>query len=73
MKAPVLVGVSTAIAAVLSLFVPANSHGAPGDLYVADVSGKQILKFTPDGTKSVFASGLAAVGGWPLTGRAICS
>jgi len=35
---------------------------APGDLYVSDVAGKQILKFAPDGTKSVFASGVDAVG-----------
>ena len=35
---------------------------APGDLYVSDVAGKQILKFAPNGTRSVFASGVDAVG-----------
>ena len=52
----------SSLAALASLFVVGSTLAAPGDLYVSDVAGKQILKYTPDGTKSVFASGLDAVG-----------
>lgn len=51
------------LAALTILFVVGSTLAAPGDLYVSDVAGKQILKYTPNGTKSVFASGLDAVGG----------
>ena len=52
----------SSLAALASLLVLGSTLAAPGDLYVSDVAGKQILKYTPDGTKSVFASGLDAVG-----------
>lgn len=52
----------SSLAALASLFVVGSTLAAPGDLYVSDVAGKQILKYTPDGTKSVFASGLDSAG-----------
>src|SRR4051812_3156370 len=58
MKDPVLVGVSAAVVAFLSLLSATSSRGAPGDLYVGDVGSNSIFKFTPDGTKTTFASGL---------------
>ena len=50
------------LAVLAIIFVVGSTLAAPGDLYVSDVAGKQILKYTPDGTKSVFASGLDEVG-----------
>ncbi len=45
------------IALALCLFAsPADC--APGDLYVADYDSGKIFRFSPDGTKSIFASGL---------------
>ena len=52
----------SSLAAFTILFVVGSTLAAPGDLYVSDVAGKQILKFTPAGTKSVFVSGLDGVG-----------
>jgi sugar lactone lactonase YvrE len=40
-----------------------SARAAPGDLYVSDLGDGNIFKFTPDGTKSTFASGLAGLGG----------
>lgn len=39
-------------------FVLTRAHSAPGDLYLAQTEAGVILKFTPGGTKSTFASGL---------------
>ena len=50
----------SSLVALATLFVGRLTLSAPGDLYVSDVAGKQILKFAPDGTKSVFASGVDA-------------
>jgi hypothetical protein len=47
-------------AALILFFLSSWAHGAPGDLYVAEPSGGgKIYKFTPDGTRSTFASGLS--------------
>src|ERR1041385_4076085 len=40
------------------LCVPTNVHSAPGDLYVAEAFSGTIFKFTSDGTRSTFASGI---------------
>ncbi len=61
MKVLLLVGVSAA--AFLSLVLATTSRGAPGDLYVPQASEGTILKFSPDGTKSTFVSGLDHPGG----------
>jgi hypothetical protein len=50
------------LSALATLLAVGSSLAAPGDLYVSDVAGKQILKFTPDGSRTVFASDLDAVG-----------
>ena len=52
----------SSLSALALLVAVGSTLAAPGDLYVSDVAGRQILKFTPDGTRSVFASGLDAVG-----------
>jgi hypothetical protein len=51
-----------AIALAVSL-VATTAHSAPGDLYVSDNQNGVILRFSPDGTKSTFASGLNFPGG----------
>jgi len=45
------------VAGLAAGLVPISALAVPGDLYEADSSGT-IFKFTPDGTKSAFASGL---------------
>ena len=44
--------------AALGAFIPASTCVAWANLYEADFSSNAILRFTPDGTKSIFASGL---------------
>ena len=44
--------------AALGAFIPASTFVAGANLYEADFSSNAILRFTPDGTKSIFASGL---------------
>jgi hypothetical protein len=40
-------------------FLSSRAQGAPGDLYVAEpTGGGNVYKFTPDGTRSTFASGI---------------
>jgi len=46
------------IAGLATAVLPISVLAAPGDLYEADFSSNTIFKFTPDGTKSPFASGL---------------
>src|SRR5439155_26004877 len=46
------------VAGLAKALLPFSVLAAPGDLYEADNSSNTILKFTPDGTKSTFASGL---------------
>jgi hypothetical protein len=47
------------IAGLAAVSVPVNSFAALGDLYDADFFGNRIVKITPAGTASIFASGLA--------------
>ena len=44
------------LAALLSLGLAAQAHATPGDLYVANGSNNTIMRITPGGTASVFAS-----------------
>src|SRR5438094_893188 len=46
------------VAGLATALLPFSVRAAPGDLYEAENSSNTILKFTPDGTKSPFASGL---------------
>src|SRR5213592_1999618 len=46
------------VAGLATALLPFSVLAAPGDLYEADNSSNTIFKFTPDGTKSAFASGL---------------
>jgi DNA-binding beta-propeller fold protein YncE len=61
--APLISGVvraaRLAAAALVLCFIPVDGRAAAGDLYVTDTAGGEILKFTPTGSKSTFASGLA--------------
>ena len=51
------------VAAVFILSVAAQlTYAAPGDLYVSDAGSGNIYEFTPDGTRSTFASGLTPRG-----------
>ena len=56
-KTTVLCHLFITLAAMTAAILPANLFAAPGDLYEADFSNSAILKFTPDGTQSTFASG----------------
>ena len=47
-----------AVTLVLTVLSPAKAHAAAGDLYESDLGSGAIFKFTPDGTKTVFASSL---------------
>jgi len=46
-----------------------NAQCAPGDLYETDLGSGTIFRFTPDGTKSSFASGLTAPVGLAFDGK----
>src|SRR5436190_14747917 len=46
------------VAAIAAAILPINILAAPGDLFVSDPYAGTISKFTPDGTKTTFASGL---------------
>jgi hypothetical protein len=59
-----LVTVATLTAAV----VPLKILAAPGDLYSGQFVSNSIFKFTPDGTKSTFASGLSGPTGLAFDG-----
>ena len=50
---------------VLAIFA-CRAHSAPGDLYVADTGTGTIYKSSSEGTKSIFASGLAGPTGLPF-------
>src|SRR5437879_6180757 len=56
MKKTTLLHLFLSAAALATALSPVNALAAPGDLYVSD--GNSILKFTPAGTRSTFASGL---------------
>ena len=65
---PTLLWLTAAAFAVL--LAPSSVYSAAGDLYVAEAAGT-ILRFTPDGTQSTFASGSMSRTDLPLTGRVI--
>jgi sugar lactone lactonase YvrE len=58
MKKPALRHLFVTVASLAAALVPISVLAAPGDLYEADDASGTIFKFTPDGTKSTFASGL---------------
>jgi hypothetical protein len=49
---------SLAAATLLVVLAPFNARAAAGDLYESDYGTGYIFEFTPDGTRSTFASGL---------------
>ncbi len=51
------------LAAAAAVCLPAAAQAAPGDLYADDAGAGNIVKFTPAGNESTFASGLLNVGG----------
>jgi len=51
-----------AFAALAAALLPAQSFCAPGDLYVADASSRTILRVTPDGTITTFATDFLSPG-----------
>src|SRR5438874_1551714 len=59
------------VAGLATALLPFSVLAAPGDLYEADNSSNTILKFTPDGTKSAFASGLNRPFGLAFDGSSI--
>ena len=59
------------VAGLATALLPFSVLAAPGDLYEADNSSNTILKFTPDGTKSTFASGLNRPFGLAFDGSSI--
>ena len=63
MKNPHVARSLSSLAALATLLVSSTSHSAPGDLYVPQAAEGTILKFSPDGTRSTFASGLDHPGG----------
>ena len=62
MKVPLPARLSAALAALLSLLAATTSQGAPRDLYACggapNSSDRFVFRFTPDGVRSMFASGL---------------
>ena len=58
------------IAAALAVaWFPSGAECAPGDLYETDLGSGSVLRFTPDGTQSSFASGFAAPVGLTFDGK----
>ena len=47
---------AAALAALLPLALAGKAHATPGDLYVANNANNTIVRFTPGGAASVFAS-----------------
>jgi sugar lactone lactonase YvrE len=62
--------VALTVACLATIFVSINAHARndafdrKGNLFVADADRGMIFKFTPDGKKSMFASGLVSDGGY---------
>jgi sugar lactone lactonase YvrE len=54
------------IASVATVLLPICAFAAPQILFESDSDGGTIFKFTPDGTKTIFASGLSAPVGLAL-------
>src|SRR5438552_2441963 len=59
MKKKALLHLLVTVAGLAAVLVPDRARAAAGGLYEADFSSNTIFKFTPDGTKSTFASGLS--------------
>jgi hypothetical protein len=62
LKVPIPARLSAALAGLLTLLAATTSRGAPRDLYASggapNSSDRFIFRFTPDGVRSTFASGL---------------
>jgi sugar lactone lactonase YvrE len=64
--------VALIFAGVVTIFVSINAHASSdafdgkGNLFVADAYSGRIFKYTPDGTKRIFASGLMPDGGYDV-------
>jgi sugar lactone lactonase YvrE len=56
------------VAGLVTAFVPTDISAAPGDLYESDQGTNTIFKFTSDGTKSTFATGLRDATGLAFDG-----
>lgn len=44
------------IATIVGLLAVTSAHATPGDLYVSNVGGSTVERFTPSGSASVFAN-----------------
>src|SRR5881397_827219 len=64
--------VALTVFALATILVSINAHAhndafdGKGNLFVADAYSGRIFKYTPDGTKSAFASGLMPDGGYDV-------
>ena len=68
MKKTALRHLLVTVAGLAAGLIPISARAAPGDLYEADFASGMIFKFTPDGTKSTFASGLSTPRGLAFDG-----
>jgi sugar lactone lactonase YvrE len=66
MKNPTLSYLLATIASVATVLLPICAFAAPQILFESDFQSGTIFKFTPDGTKTTFASGLSGPGGLAL-------
>src|SRR5437899_91666 len=58
MKKTALRHLLATVAGLTTILLPISVLAAPGDLYEADRGTNTIFRFTPDGTKTTFISGL---------------
>jgi len=66
MKNPTLSYLLATITSVATVLLPICAFAAPQSLFESDFDSGTIFKFTPDGTKTTFASGLSGPGGLAL-------
>src|SRR5438067_10748169 len=66
MKNPTLSYLLATIASVATVLLPICAFGVPQILFESDFQSGTIFKFTADGTKTTFASGLSGPGGLAL-------
>ena len=66
MKNPTLSYLLATIASVATVLLPICAFAAPQILFESDFQSGTIFKFTPDGTRITFASGLSGPGGLAL-------
>src|ERR1700757_4543200 len=66
MKTPTLFYLLATIASVATVLLPICAFAAPQVLFESDFQSGTIFKFTADGTKTSFASGLSGPGGLAL-------